>query len=152
MKALIFKDRAIFILATALTATLLLSVFNLATFGQVDKKNKADSRGGKRGMEVRKAAVKALPSTSKRWALIIGIDKYEDPDINSLGGAVKDAKTLRQALIEHCNFPDANVIVLTSDSRDKDLKPTKANIIDQLSGLRREVQPDGLLLFAFSGH
>src|SRR5262245_57893365 len=152
MKALTLKDRASFIAVPAHTAILLLTLCSPVTLGQADKRNKAGPRGEKRGIEVRKADVRALPSTSKRWALIIGIDKYEDPDINSLGGAVKDAKTLRQALIEHCSFPDSNVIVLTSDSRDKDLKPTKSNIIDKLSALRTQVQPDGLLLFAFSGH
>ena len=152
MKALAFKVRARRIVDAALTAALFVTICGPALYGQANKKNRAESRSGKRGMEVRKADVKALPSSSKRWALIIGIDKYEDPDINSLNGAVKDAKTLRLALTEHCKFPDENVILLTSDSRDKDLRPTKSNIIDKLSGLKREVQPDGLLLFAFSGH
>ena len=152
MKALTFEVRARVILGAALAAILLLPAFHFVTYGQANKKTGSDSRSGKRGMDVRKADVSVLPGASKRWALLIGIDKYEDPDINSLGGAVKDAKTLKQALIEHCSFQDENVILLTSDSRDKDQRPTKSNIIDKLSGLNRVVKPDGLLLFAFSGH
>ncbi|HYL97683.1 MAG TPA: caspase family protein, partial [Blastocatellia bacterium] len=112
----------------------------------------AVSQDSKRGISVRANDVKALPSAAKRWALIIGIDQYDDADINPLAGAVKDARTLKQALVKDSGFPADNVTLLTSDSRDKDLKPTRSNIIYRLSTLANQVPPDGLLLFAFSGH
>ncbi|HEY6334112.1 MAG TPA: SUMF1/EgtB/PvdO family nonheme iron enzyme [Blastocatellia bacterium] len=108
--------------------------------------------GSKRSIKVRHSDVVALPSAAKRYALIIGIDQYEDPDINPLGGAVRDAKSLKQALVSHCQFTDDNVILMTSDSHDHNLKPTRSNIIYKLSTLEGIVPPDGLLLFAFSGH
>ena len=154
MKALTFKGCARIVLDAVITAFLLSSTglpAGLHPRGQDRKNNQAQSRG-KRGIETKKTDINSLPGAAKRWALIIGIDKYDDPDINSLGGAVKDAKTLKQALIDQCSFAEDHVILLTSDSRDKESKPTKSNIIDKLSGLDKEVKPDGLLLFAFSGH
>ena len=145
MKALTFKACSRIVIDAVITAFLLGSTGlqgHLLVRGQT-RKNKQDQSRGKRGIETRKTDIKSLPGSAKRWALIIGIDKYDDPDINSLSGAVKDAKTLKSALIEHCSFADDHVILLTSDSRDKESKPTKSNIIDKLSGLDREVQPDG---------
>ncbi|MGH9761640.1 MAG: caspase family protein, partial [Blastocatellia bacterium] len=116
------------------------------------KKSAAGAQEGRRGLAVRANDVTALPSSSKRWALVIGIDQYDDGDINPLSGAVKDSRSLRQALIKDCGFPSDNVILLTSDSHDRDLKPTRSNIIYRLSALANQVPADGLLLFAFSGH
>lgn len=39
-------------------------------------------------------AVGKLPSSTKRFALIIGVDEYEDAQITKLDGASNDAKAL----------------------------------------------------------
>src|SRR5215510_5917974 len=60
--------------------------------------------------------VKALPTQNKRWALLIGVDKYEDSNISSLKGAANDARTLHESLIRSAGFPEDQVIVLSSDA------------------------------------
>jgi uncharacterized caspase-like protein len=95
--------------------------------------------------------VTKLPAKEKRWALIIGVDAYQK-DISPLYGTVNDAKALRDVLIKYAGFADERIILMTTDSDDADLKPTRGNIIDQLDKLQRVVPEDGLILFSFSGH
>ncbi len=95
--------------------------------------------------------VDQLPSQDKRWALIIGIDKYVDAQITSLGGAANDAQALAHELVASAGFPEDQVIVLTSQ-RPPHLRPTRTNILRQLAQLNRQVPHDGLLLFSFAGH
>lgn len=95
--------------------------------------------------------VRALPSTAKRWALIIGVDQYEDGGISGLNGASNDAQSLRDALVKYAGFPEDQIILLASDQSPTH-QPRQRNILRSLSRLRRLVPQDGLLLVAFSGH
>lgn len=95
--------------------------------------------------------ISKLPAKEKRWALIIGVDTYQK-DISPLYGTVNDAKALRDVLIKYAGFTNERIILMTTDSNDSDLIPTKGNIIDQLEKLSRVVPEDGLILFSFSGH
>lgn len=95
--------------------------------------------------------VEVWPDKSKRFALIIGVDEYQDTQINTLSGASNDAKALANALIQYSGFPADQVILLTSD-RPLGYQPTRANIVRRLSNLRQAVPKDGLLLVSFAGH
>jgi hypothetical protein len=127
----------------AVTAILILSVGcgALPVYAQTKQDGKAV------GVKV----VSELPSKDKRWALIIGVDTYQK-DISPLYGTVNDAKALREVLIKQAGFTDERIILMTTDSSDADLIPTRGNIIDQLDKLQRLVPADGLILFSFSGH
>jgi formylglycine-generating enzyme required for sulfatase activity len=92
-----------------------------------------------------------LPESSKRWALVIGVNDYEDPQIPSLAGAVNDAKAISKALIEYAGFPEDQVILLASDQPVERL-PNRGNILQRLSNLKSLVPEDGLLLISFAGH
>lgn len=89
---------------------------------------------------------------TKRFALIIGVDKYED--VGSLSGAVNDAELLAETLVTHAGFPKDQVILLTSRQEKKGLQPTRPNILEQLAIIREKVPEDGnaLLFVAFAGH
>jgi len=95
--------------------------------------------------------VAALPGETDRFALVIGVDKYQDEQITELKGASNDAKSLAAALVRCAGFPSDQVISLTSDQRIE-RQPTRANILRRLSNLRQAVPQDGLLLVYFSGH
>src|SRR5258706_15600232 len=59
----------------------------------------AQAQTQERGLTVKPAEkVGALPGSEKRGALIIGIDGYEDPQINRLEAATNEAKELPAAL------------------------------------------------------
>ena len=63
----------------------------------------------------RELLVEQLPSKSKRFAIVIGVDRYDDPQINGLQGAVNDAKALVAALTQTAGFPEEQVIRLSND-------------------------------------
>lgn len=95
--------------------------------------------------------VSALPSRDKRWALIVGIDEYQN-DVSTLRGSVNDAEALKNVLVNNAGFPENQIILLTTDSTEQDKRPTRENILGALSDLYSRVPEDGLLLFSFSGH
>jgi hypothetical protein len=99
-----------------------------------------------------KAQTKSLPEKSKRYALVIGVDKYADTQISTLGGASNDARLLKDALVAHAGFPESQVILLTS-SEPPERQPTRGNILRRLSNLASDnLARDGLILFFFAGH
>ena len=64
--------------------------------------------------------VRALPASDKRWALLIGVDEYEDGDISGLVGAANDSRALKQVLVRTGGFPDSRVIVVaTGEAGDR---------------------------------
>src|SRR6266446_7980830 len=95
--------------------------------------------------------VRKLPSSTERYAVVVGVGSYEDQDITPLYGADNDAKALADCLEKYGGFPKNNIVVLTSDQPNA-RKPTHKNIIDALSESANQVSATGLLVFAFSGH
>ena len=121
-----------------------LSVAFAASFAQTQKDG--------RGMRVTGVkAVDSLPAGSKRFALVVGVDEYQDTQITKLEGAGNDAKSIVEALVRYAGFPREQVILLTSD-QPVERKPTRGNILRRLSNLRTAMPKDGLLLIAFAGH
>lgn len=95
--------------------------------------------------------VTALPVSAKRWALVIGVDKYIDPQISPLKGSDNDAQMIANALVRYSGFPQDQVILL-STNQPIERQPTRVNILRRLSNLSTTVPKDGLLLVAFAGH
>ncbi|MFL6207539.1 MAG: caspase domain-containing protein [Pyrinomonadaceae bacterium] len=95
--------------------------------------------------------VQTLPSRTKRYALVIGIDQYTDPQVVGLGGAANDARLLADSLVHYAGFP-ADQVVLLASGQTGDGQPTRGNILRKLSNLAAVVPKDGLLLFSFAGH
>lgn len=94
--------------------------------------------------------ISQLPPTSDRWALVIGINKYDDLSFNPLYGA-NDAKKIADDLIAYAGFPSDQVILL-NDNQPSDHQPTRERILWWLSSLKENASPSGLMLIAFSGH
>ena len=109
-----------------------------------------DGRGISREMTQTQQPV-SWPSGPKRFALIIGVDRYDDTQITTLGGAANDAKALRDALVHYAGFGEDQVTLLASD-QPPERQPTRGNILRRLSNLKGVVPKEGLLLVAFSGH
>ena len=103
------------------------------------------------GVSPSSAQVKQWPGSTKRWALIIGVDKYKDGQISALKGAANDANALAEALVRYAGFPSDQVILMTT-SQPEERQPTRVNILRRLSNLASFVPKDGLLLVAFAGH
>jgi len=95
--------------------------------------------------------LRALPAKGKRWALVVGVDKYADPQISPLRGAANDARMLADTLVRYSGFPSDQVILLATD-QPAERQPTRVNLLRRLSNLAAAVPKDGLLLISFSGH
>ncbi len=82
-----------------------------------------------------------------KWAVIVGISKFKDSDIN-LRYAAKDARDFYDFLIKEKNFAPDHVQILTDE------EATRANILSVLgvSWLPRVAEPDDLVLIYFSSH
>ena len=48
-------------------------------------------------------------SYNNSWALIVGIDDYQNENIDDLNYAVKDAESIREMLIDYYDFPPENI-------------------------------------------
>jgi len=97
------------------------------------------NQGDGRGLNIKTTKpVEALPTGSKRFALVIGVDEYEDSQVNRLEGAGNDAKAIVEALVQYADFPRDQVRLLTSD-QPAERKPTRNKILRQLSNLRGAV-------------
>lgn len=113
--------------------------------------NTAAQTNEQRTLIQRKGTIEAWPSIDKRFALIIGVDEYQDSQINRLQGASNDAKALSDVLIQYGGFLSEQVTLLTS-APSSELQATRGNILRRLSNLRPFLSKDSLLLFFFAGH
>lgn len=87
----------------------------------------------------------------KRWGIIIGINTYDDPNINRLQFAAPDARSIYEVLThpETGGFKAEHLHLLTSGSENP---PSRANILESLSLLSQIVQAGDTVLFYFAGH
>lgn len=97
-------------------------------------------------------SVATLPAPRSRWALIVGVENYDDASITPLVGPSKDGQALSDALVTYAGFEPSNVVLLSSEQKADPLKPTRMNILLKLREILRKMPSDGLLLLAFSGH
>lgn len=91
--------------------------------------------------------ITAASPVADKWALIVGISKFNDEKIN-LKFAAKDATDFADFLIKHENFAPDHVLLLTDD------KATRKNILESLGSkwLPRLAMPSDLVVLYFSTH
>ena len=87
----------------------------------------------------------------KRWGIIIGINAYDDPNINALQYAAADARSIYQVLThpQTGSFKAEHLHLLTSGSENE---PTRTNILESLSLLSQIIRSGDTVLFYFVGH
>jgi len=83
---------------------------------------------------------------ARAWAVLVGVNHYDDPFIASLKVCVDDVTAIHQTLAE-C-YQAARLL---TDATPEHL-PTRANILSELSVVAQAASEDDLLLFYFSGH
>ncbi len=91
-----------------------------------------------------------LQAQESRWAVIVGIDRYQSSNITPLAGAVADAKAMARALMQYSRFPENQVFLLTSD--DPANRPDLGNIYARLQYVASRAKTGDTFLFYFSGH
>src|SRR5512135_1778028 len=90
--------------------------------------------------------------SGRKWAVVIGIDEYLDPNIVALKYAVADARLVAQQLAERCGYDEQRVLLLTDDQPKTHLRPLAINLRNQARNwLMNAAEGDTVLIF-FSGH
>jgi hypothetical protein len=93
------------------------------------------------------AAAIAEPVHDK-WAIVVGISKFEKPNVPALKNSAKDARDFYDYLIKEANFqPDHVRLIL-------DEKATRRRILSELDNmfLGRVARPDDMIVLFFSTH
>jgi WD40 repeat protein len=83
-------------------------------------------------------------SKGRYFALIIGINDYQDPNINDLEKPVQDAESLYNVLLAKYSFDNGNITFLKN--------PTLDQMITTLEGLVKKLTINDNLLIFFAGH
>ncbi len=78
------------------------------------------------------------------YALIIGVNQYEDSGIPALDNPIKDAHALAQVLKTYYSFEKEHVNVLTN--------PNRGEIIDALDAINKDITDKDNLLIFYAGH
>ena len=87
----------------------------------------------------------AKPRYKASWALVVGIDNYENA--SPLSYAVNDAGTLRDVLTDELGFPASNVTYLENQ------EATKANVMKSFMRFAcDDVELDDRIFVFFAGH
>ncbi|MEH0154150.1 caspase family protein [Limibacter armeniacum] len=88
--------------------------------------------------------VKQFVKKPRYFALLIGVDEYQDRKIKSLDKPVHDATKLKEILTKYYLFEESNVTLLTN--------PTRADMVDALDALAEKVSFNDNLLIFYAGH
>ena len=86
-----------------------------------------------------------------KLALLIGIN-YKDIEGSELIGCIDDVLRMQEMLIHEMDFEEQNIIVLRDDSDDRNLYPTKKNILRKMEEFISNSNSDDELWFHYSGH
>ncbi len=78
------------------------------------------------------------------YALLIGIDNYNDPANNDLDNPIADATKLRETLIGYYSFDPQNITLIKNAKRD--------DIILALDDIAAKITPNDNLLLFYAGH
>lgn len=96
------------------------------------------------GIVASNAATAAPAPTAEKWALVIGITKYDAPTRATVGGA-NDAAVVQKALLANGWAGDHIKMLVDGDA-------TAANIVEGMDWLVRNSTPTSFSVFHFSGH
>jgi hypothetical protein len=97
-----------------------------------------------------KPAPRVALRPATRWAVVVGVGRYDHPQIPRLRYAVPDAEAIARVLTGPAGFKPEHVLLLTDKS---ERKPTLRNLKWALGTfLARAAQKDDTVLIFFAGH
>ena len=109
----------------------------------IQRASAADSDAG-RGVGSADEPGETVASTGINYALIIGIQTYDDPNITDLDEPVADAEQLKEVLTKNYAFDSSHVKLLQN--------PDKAALFRELEDFAQKVKPEDSLLIFYAGH
>lgn len=97
------------------------------------------------------AALPAGAAGPRNWAVVIGVDQYQNAGVTDLQYAEADARLFADALESSGAFSREELFLFTT-SQGGEQAPTRTNIAFRFDYLRRHVGPGDTLVVYFSGH
>ena len=94
----------------------------------------------------------ALASPPTKWAVLVGVDRYDSSSIPALQFSEADVRAVGPALVRYEGFPQDQVFTLTGDAAGGPTRATNLNVFRRLDSLVDRMGPDDTFLFYFSGH
>lgn len=95
--------------------------------------------------DVSKNAIALIDNNNTNYyALLIGVNDYNDPEINDLDNPISDAEKLYQTLTKQYTFDNNRVTMLKN--------PTYSQLIIALDELTKKITPNDNLLIFYAGH
>lgn len=96
----------------------------------------------------------SFTNIENKWAVLIGINNYDDATIRTLDYCVSDIKLFCSVLIdeERGKFNPDKVKLLIQDDADRSINPIRSNILSALNHLSRVATKNDSILIYFSGH
>jgi hypothetical protein len=88
----------------------------------------------------------------RKWAIIVAINKYLDPQIPNLRYCVDDAHLLAQTLAGHCGYDERRILILADDQQEDHFKPLGINFRIQIRNWLKKAKSEDTMLVFFSGH
>ncbi len=90
----------------------------------------------------------------RKFALLIGVSKYDPAQLHDLPHAEKDVSDFADVLVKKCGFRNDHVHLMTSSQGAKKFRysPTAKNIRRMLSNLVQFCEKDDTLILGFAGH
>jgi hypothetical protein len=117
---------------------------NTAEMNFVILRASGDDSDAGRGVGPAEQPQETLASIGINYALIIGIQTYDDPAITDLDEPVADAEQLKDVLTKNYAFDSSNVKLLKN--------PDKATLFRELEDFAQKVKPEDSLLIFYAGH
>lgn len=87
----------------------------------------------------------------RRWAVVVGVNRYLDPSIPSLRYSVADARRLA-ATLDGCGYESKRVLVVADDQTQEHLRPLGINLRLQIAQWLKHPEPGDTVVVFFSGH
>ena len=87
---------------------------------------------------------RTLNGKGSYYALLIGIDKYDDPAIPDLDNPINDATRLQKILLSNYTFQENQIVLLKN--------PSSEQLIIELDEMAHKITPDDNLLIFYAGH
>ncbi len=96
----------------------------------------------------------SINAKATKYALLIGVSKYDPTQLHNLAHAEKDATAFADVLVSKCGFERKRVYLMTATEGAKAFRfvPSGKNIRRMLNGLIRICGTDDTLILAFAGH
>jgi hypothetical protein len=107
--------------------------------------NKPEIAEKRENTDIRQAAGEVLPKmTGKYYALIVGINNYNDAGITGLDKPIRDAETFYNVITTRYTFSKEDVKILRN--------ATMAEMVDALDYFAKQVKPEDNFLIFYAGH